>query len=86
MFNNQAFILKKQPFFKKSIFLKFLFPFLTFLSKHRKKFITYQKQCNPVLDNKKNYSPTLKIDLSQKTFITFFQLPLIQSHSLQYGN
>ena len=58
MVNNQAFILKKQPFFEKSISSKFLFPFLIFLSKHRKKFITYQKQYNPVLDNKKNYSTT----------------------------
>ena len=56
MVNNQAFILKKQPFFKKSISLKFLFSYLTFLSQDRKKFITYQKQYNSV--NKKNYSPT----------------------------
>ena len=57
MVNNQAFILKKQSFFKKSISLKFLFPYLTFLSKHRKKFITYQKQYNPVVDNKKKLFP-----------------------------
>ena len=86
MVNNQAFILKKQPFFKISISLKFLFPFLIFLSKHRKKFISYRKQYIPVLDNKKTIPLTLTIELSQKTFITFFQLSLAQSHSLQYGN